>query len=69
VLQEIQANLTTIYTEIRNVARYHGLLVALTYYSTSYSDPAQVAAPGLCCPGQQGPKMAVGQVVRSARTT
>jgi len=43
VLQEIQANLTAIYTKIRHVARYHGLLVALTYYSISYSDPAQVA--------------------------
>src|SRR5580658_6860394 len=43
VLQEIQANLTIIYTEIRDVAHYHGLLVALTYYSTSYSDPTQVA--------------------------
>ena len=43
VLQEIQANLTTIYTKIRDVAHYHGLLVALTYYSTSYSDQTQVA--------------------------
>jgi lysophospholipase L1-like esterase len=43
VLQEIQANLTTIYTQIRDVAHYRGLLVALTYYSLSYSDPAQVA--------------------------
>jgi lysophospholipase L1-like esterase len=43
VLQEIQANLTTIYTLIRDVAHYHGLLVALTYYSVSYSDPAEVA--------------------------
>ena len=43
VLQEIQANLTIIYTLIRDVAHYHGLLVALTYYSVSYSDPAQVA--------------------------
>ena len=43
VLQEIQANLTTIYTKIRDVAHYHGRLVALTYYSVSYSDPAQVA--------------------------
>jgi len=43
VLQEIQANLTTIYAEIRDVAHYHGLLVALTYYSLSYSDPTQVA--------------------------
>ena len=43
VLQEIQANLTTIYTLIRDVAHYHGLLVALTYYSISYSDPTEVA--------------------------
>jgi lysophospholipase L1-like esterase len=43
VLQQIQANLTIIYTLIRDVAHYHGLLVALTYYSTSYSDPTQVA--------------------------
>jgi lysophospholipase L1-like esterase len=44
VLQEIQANLTTIYSLIRDVAHYHGLLVALTYYSVSYSDPAEVAS-------------------------
>jgi lysophospholipase L1-like esterase len=43
VLQQIQANLTNIYTKIRDVAHYRGLLVALTYYSLSYSDPAQVA--------------------------
>ncbi len=43
VLQEIRDNLTNIYTQIRNVAHYQGLLVALTYYSLSYSDPAQVA--------------------------
>jgi lysophospholipase L1-like esterase len=42
VLQEIAANLTAIYTQIRDVAHYHGLLVALTYYSLSYA-PGQVA--------------------------
>ncbi|HEY7265233.1 MAG TPA: SGNH/GDSL hydrolase family protein [Trebonia sp.] len=47
VLQEIQANLTAIYTQIRDVAHYRGLLVALTYYSLSYSDPAQVAGSKL----------------------
>ena len=36
-------NLAIIYTLIRDVARYHGPLVALTYYSLSYSDPTQVA--------------------------
>jgi len=43
VLQKIQANLTTIYTQIRDVANYQGPLVALTYYSLDYSGPAQEA--------------------------
>jgi lysophospholipase L1-like esterase len=47
VLQQIQANLTAIYTQIRDVAHYQGPLVALTYYSLSYSDPAQVAGTQL----------------------
>ncbi len=46
VLQEIQANLTTIYTLIRDVAHYHGLLVALTYYSLSYSNPPSAQEVG-----------------------
>ena len=46
VLQEIAANLTAIYTQIRDVAHYHGLLVALTYYSLSYA-PGQVAGTEL----------------------
>ena len=40
VLLEIQTNLTAIYTQIRDVAHYQGLLVALTYYSLDYSSPA-----------------------------
>jgi lysophospholipase L1-like esterase len=43
VLKKIQVNLAIIYFLIRDVARYHGPLVALTYYSLSYSDPTQVA--------------------------
>jgi lysophospholipase L1-like esterase len=43
VLKEIGANLTTIYTQIRDTAHYQGLLVALTYYSLNYKDPTQVA--------------------------
>jgi lysophospholipase L1-like esterase len=43
VLAKIQTGLAIIYALIRNVAHYHGPLVALTYYSLSYSDPAQVA--------------------------
>jgi lysophospholipase L1-like esterase len=42
-LKKIQVNLAIIYALIRDVARYHGPLVALTYYSLSYSDPTQVA--------------------------
>jgi lysophospholipase L1-like esterase len=44
VLNKVQANLEIIYTLIREVAHYHGLLVALAYYSTTYSDPVKVAA-------------------------
>lgn len=40
VLNEIRANLTAVYTQIRDVAHYRGLLVALTYYSLSYSSMA-----------------------------
>jgi len=40
LVQEIRTNLTAIYTQIRDVAHYRGLLVALTYYSLSYSSPA-----------------------------
>jgi lysophospholipase L1-like esterase len=47
VLEEIQANLTAIYTQIRDVANYQGPLVALAYYSLSYSDPAQMASAQL----------------------
>jgi lysophospholipase L1-like esterase len=43
VLKKIEVNLAIIYFLIRDVARYHGPLVALTYYSLSYSDPTQVA--------------------------
>ena len=39
VLDQIAANLTVIYTLIRHVAHYRGLLVALTYYSLTYSIP------------------------------
>ena len=43
VLKQIAANLTAIYTQIRNVANYQGPLVALAYYSLDYSGPAQEA--------------------------
>ena len=43
MLKKIEANLAVIYALIRDVARYHGPLVALTYYSLDYADPTQVA--------------------------
>jgi lysophospholipase L1-like esterase len=39
---EIAGNLGTIFHDLRVVAGYRGPIVALTYYSLSYSDPAQV---------------------------
>ena len=43
VANEIATNLGTIFHELRDVAGYHGPIVALTYYSLSYSDPATIA--------------------------
>jgi lysophospholipase L1-like esterase len=42
VLKTIGENLAAIYYQIRDVAHYQGLLVALTYYSLNYNDPTQV---------------------------
>ena len=43
VANEIAGNLGTIFHDLRAVAGYHGPIVALSYYSLSYSDPAQIA--------------------------
>jgi len=43
VASEIAGNLTTILRDLRVVAGYTGPIVALSYYSLSYSDPAAVA--------------------------
>ena len=40
---ELTTNLDAIFQELRTVAGYQGPIVALTYYSLSYSDPTQVA--------------------------
>jgi lysophospholipase L1-like esterase len=44
VANEIAANLGTIFHDLRVVAGYRGPIVALTYYSLSYSDPAAIAS-------------------------
>jgi lysophospholipase L1-like esterase len=42
-LQQITANLTTIFTTLRQAAHYNHTLVLLTYYARNYTDPVQVA--------------------------
>ena len=42
-MNEIAGNLGTIFHDLRVVAGYQGPIVALTYYSLSYSDPTQIA--------------------------
>jgi lysophospholipase L1-like esterase len=43
LVAQIEHNLGSIYQQIRDVAHYQGPLVALTYYSLTYSDPAAAA--------------------------
>jgi len=42
VANQLSANLGTIFHDLRHVAHYRGPIVALTYYSLSYSDPASI---------------------------
>jgi lysophospholipase L1-like esterase len=44
VAAQLTANLTTIFHDLRHVAHYRGRIVALTYYSLSYTDPASLAS-------------------------
>lgn len=44
VANQLTANLGTIFHKLRDVARYGGPIVVLTYYSLSYSDPATIAS-------------------------
>jgi lysophospholipase L1-like esterase len=43
LLNQVEQNLKTIYTGIREAAHYQGNLVALSYYSTTYTSPLLVA--------------------------
>ena len=43
VASQIAANLGTIFHDLRDVAGYTGPIVALTYYSLSYTDPTAIA--------------------------
>jgi lysophospholipase L1-like esterase len=44
VANEIAANLGTIFHDLRHTAHYRGPIVALTYYSLSYSDPSAITS-------------------------
>jgi lysophospholipase L1-like esterase len=44
VASQITSNIGTIFQDLRHAGHYHGPIVALTYYSLSYSDPAQIAS-------------------------
>ncbi len=42
-LAKVSRNLTAIFAALRGAGNYHGTLIAVTYYSLDYRDPAQVA--------------------------
>lgn len=46
LLVRLRDNLSTIYARLRHEGRFHGRLVALTYYALNYTDPEQVAVIG-----------------------
>ena len=46
LLGVLRDNLSTIYVRLRQEGRFHGRLVALTYYALNYNDPTQVAVIG-----------------------
>jgi lysophospholipase L1-like esterase len=63
VLNEIATNLGTIYHELRIDAGYTGTIVALSYYSLSYSDPSQIALANFLNSAIAGVTTAYGGIV------
>jgi lysophospholipase L1-like esterase len=63
VATEIATNLGTIYHELRVDAGYTGTIVALSYYSLSYSDPAQIAGAQFLNNAISGVTTAFGGIV------
>ncbi len=60
---EIADNLGTTFHDLRVVAGYQGPIVALSYYSLSYSDPAQIKFAGFLNSVIAGVTMAYGGIV------
>lgn len=46
LLAGLRDNLSTIYAHLRHEGRFHGRVVAMTYYALDYTDAAQVAVIG-----------------------
>jgi lysophospholipase L1-like esterase len=63
VATEIATNLGRIYHELRADAGYTGTIVALSYYSLSYTDPAQIAAAQFLNSAISGVTTAFGGIV------
>jgi lysophospholipase L1-like esterase len=63
VATQISTNLATIYHELRVDAGYTGKIVALSYYSLNYGDPAQVAAAQFLDSAISGVTTAFGGIV------
>lgn len=63
VFNEISTNLAAIYRELRVDAGYTGTIVALSYYSLSYSDPSQLAAAEFLNSAIAGVTTAFGGIV------
>lgn len=68
VLNQISANVSTIYSALRDRAHYHHALVLLSYYSLDYRDPAQVASTRALNAALAGPTRAFGGVVADGFT-
>lgn len=63
VATQISTNLAAIYHELRVDAGYTGTIVALSYYSLSYIDPAQIAGAAFLNSAISGVTTAFGGIV------
>lgn len=62
-LQHISANLTKIYTALRERAHFKGTLVQVSYYSFNYSDPTDVAVSTALNNALAGPTKQFGGII------
>ena len=62
-LGQISANLTRIYSALREQAHYQGTLVDVSYYSLDYGDPQQVAVVQALNAAAAGPTKQFGGII------